>query len=570
MRPRGSFVKRDMMRPLIALTCSFAAALATAQSGAPAPRLLKDDPSLKGTVTLRLKDEPIDSVMKQISSQTHTMVEAANSISDLKLTIFVDKLPEGTLLDKIASVLGATWSLDSGIHILNVPIDEATRRQKFMDLEDQLLRSGAEADAKKLSDAAGNASGYDDFAETYGKEEQLSPTGQLGPRHFRGQHAGPQMVLSTPAAYAVGKLFSGWSQSDWDAFWSGQVAYTFINPQIDQPGDTEDVQRGFQVRRVSPERAVIFARYDAFGEHTLEFAQPPQGRYPHGPRAPGDDEMAPELAKTDFGKEVLAWPNFTGNEQDEALTRRFPNPQASAIPGTQDYYGRTTMRLADQLDSLSALSGLPVVADGFRTAEPEGVAGKTALSWLGSLKKTDNCYLRIEDGVVMVRHGHFWRDRLSEIPEDAIRTMDEKGKNLTVMDYANFLTGLTPAQLAPLTGFTPPILGFPVDVVQNSIPALQFLGAVGSSISPGVPVRYSNLSGTAQQLFTSAIFNGLFSGGSWNGPGPGLDPEQCAVLVKEGDVNQNGKVVPGVTVLFGTSQVAAIVYSIPIPAQITD
>jgi hypothetical protein len=167
----------------------------------------------------------------------------------------------------------------------------------------------------------------------------------------------------------------------------------------------------------------------------------------------------------------------------------------------------------------------------------------------------------------MVRHAHFWSDRGTEIPEDAIRPMIDKGKNLTVMDYANFAAGLTPAQLVPLTDFSPPILGFPVDVMQSCIPALRFLGTVGTAFTPNVPMRYSNLSGGAQQLFTDAIYGGLFMGGSWEGPGPGLNPADCAVVVKSADVTQNGRVVPGVTVLFGTSSRSAISYSIPIQAE---
>jgi hypothetical protein len=537
---------------------SVALGLVVVSSADTGPVTLKKDPAFQTPVTLNTKNEPISDALKDIAGQAGVGLQCETAIDDLKVTVFATKVPAGLLLDKIASVLDCGWTRDNKMNILAIPRAEQQARSDFLDQEDQVIRAAAEKEARSMATSAADASSFEEFEQQFNSSNTSLP----GPApKIPGElpvlrRVGMQSVMASPATYAMGLMMSKWSDADWNSFWGGDVAYTsFTRPNISQ--DPSQVQSN-----VAEPPMWVFFRYDAYGGHTLEMAQPPQGRIPHMPNM-DEDELSGPLGQTTFGKAVLAWPDITEGDKDEAF--KAPIHQIGASAATQnEYMPVPDVGMSDQLEKLSQASDIPIVADGFRAPEPDRVHGGTTNAWLKSLQSVDKAYVRIEDGVAMVRHARFWRLRESEIPEEAIAPMVQRTDPLTIMDYAQFVAGLTPAQQATLSAPKPPILGFPLEPLQYCLPGVAFLGTFTTPPTPGQAVPFGSLSAAQQNLFTAAVMEGSFDGANWMGAGPGFDSSRYAFIFKNMPVTVNGRVVSGVNLFFGQSEQDGISYNVPL------
>jgi hypothetical protein len=515
----------------------------------------KADPNYQAPVTLQVKNEPISDVIKAINRQTKLQIESSTSLDDLKLTIFVTGTPVGLVMDKIASVLDCAWIKDQAIEILAMPQTKQVARLKFMDLEARAQRAGAENEAHSLANAASSAASYSDFADAYTKISFPGQGPQVGgPTHIPvARRPGPFPTLASPATYAVGLMMAQWSDSNWNDFWGGAVFYTSFTRE--DPTGTASAR---QAQQFPP--LYVFVRYDAFGGHEFQIAQPPQGRMARRPSQP-DDDFSGELGQNDFAKAVLAWPDVNEGDKDDAF-----NKPLQGGAGSSQEPGPITpqVTMADQLERLSQGSGLPIVADGFHAAEHDVVKGGTPMAWLKSLQTIDHCYARIEDGVLMVRHAGFWRLRQEEIPESLIRPLAARSDSLGLMDYAGLVAALTPVQQGTFLENRPPVLGFSLDPVQFCLPGLAFLGSLSNVPAPGTAVSYESLSGSQQTLFSNAILESGFLGGNWAGGGPGMDPRKYGFVLKAAPVTENGLVVSGATLFFGSSMQDGIGYNVPL------
>ena len=166
----------------------------------------------------------------------------------------------------------------------------------------------------------------------------------------------------------------------------------------------------------------------------------------------------------------------------------------------------------------------------------------------------EQAYVKVEDGIVMVRHGGFWRLRQYEIPEETIRPLEKKGSSLTLDDYIGFVSQLTDAQAESLRAANPPVAGFALEPIRNALPALRFLSALPNDPPSGQPISYAAMGGNLQALYVSAVQQALFWGGTWAGSGPGPDPRRYAFLMSSSDVPGSGGLVAGTSFLFGSSR----------------
>lgn len=544
-----------MMRSLFFLALCVSLSPAWAQATPAQTGSLASDPSYQTPVTVEMKIAPVGDVLKSIAKQAKVSVEPSMGLTDLKVTIFVKQLPAGLVLDKIANVLGCAWKDEKGLEIMVMSQDEKNQRLKYLDKEDAQFRAEAEKSARNIANAAATAGSFDEFVQNFAKDQPDQGAAPGGPIHFhRPQRAAPSGQSASPATYALGKVWANWSPSDWTAFWNGAICSAEMVPE---GPPAQDPNRANQ--RVRPVPQYIFARYDVYGDHELQFAIPPNGSVPRV--AFDEKQMRPtgEMADTPFGREVLAWPDLSGAEKAESFTRDLAAPAAPGPDGP--------IMMADQLESLHVRSAVPIVADAFRNQvrSDRRVSGSNAASWLASLQDVDQCFVRVEDGVAMVRHGRFWRLRQWEIPESLIQPLAHRADRLSLMDYATFLSELTPAQAATLSSLTPPVLDFPTEQIAYAIPALRFLGSLGSAPAVGTPIQYAQLGSNSQPMFMEAVVGALFGGGSWTSSGLAANPARYAFVLKSADVMDEGKLVPGVILLFGTSPEDAVKYTVPFP-----
>jgi|GEM_PF-6509909 len=511
--------------------------------------------------SISVKNEPVGDVIKTLAKTARLPMEAGVPLRDLKVTIFANEQSSGLLLDKIADVLDCTWKVDAGNYYLVRTSDEQHTIDSFLDAEDKEWRADSEQEVAKLAAAANGT--YSEFLQamsssnSQGSGSDGSDQGQPVVPRRRGPVHPPFLNRATTEAYAAGQMFRNSSDSDLSALWSGQVL------QGSMPGPEHTGQTG-----PSP-ASLLFVRYDLYGNHQLEMVVPPQQSMERPYTVPGNLHPTPSLSTTKFGKEVEAWPNLSAAKDDllslpitrEQVTGRPPvSEDGGEGPGAYGSAGRPEYTMADQLKQLFDKTGVTIVADGFLTAvgvNQRPVSGSDVKSFLDSLVKADGAYVKIADGVVMARHGGFWRLRQYEIPADALAPLAGKA-HPTLSDYISFVSQLTVPQLESFRSSNAPLLGFPTDPIRNAMPALKFAAALPNIPASGVAVRYDEMDGGLRNLFVDVAKQALFWGGSWLGSGPGPEPQAYAFMLTASDVPGPLGLEAGTTFLFGSSRENAV------------
>jgi hypothetical protein len=528
---------------------------------------VKSDKNLAKPVTLSIKYGAIDAVLKSISRQSGVDIESSGPISSAKLTIFVKDVPCNLVLDKIASVLGAEWKNLSGIRFVNWESGFSKEEAKYVAAEDKELRTHAEEDLTAILsriEAENNASSGADGATNPGS----SPLPFGGPP---GQFLNRAMM-----ADQIGKVLSSASQSDIDLFWKGTFASVEVGPDNTPPPRTPGVRRR-PIARGSSDPAMVYARYDYYGTHSLQIGS---SRYPMvSQRFEIPPHLQPEgdLAQTKFGKAVLAWSQTDVDKDDPLFNEAIddntvPKVGFGAVQGhksTPQTDEATLKTQSDLLERFFKLSHVPVVADGFRTSLPQGVEepkGQTSVAWLKSLASLAGSYVRIEDGIASVRQGGFWRLPEYEVPESVLKPMETNAAKLTLVDYARFFGGLTPSQARAFQSSNPPEVAFPTAFLSDSIPALRFISSLSSNFPVnGQPVPIGQLGGDSRTLLAESVADSVFSGKLWTKTDPSLQSKIVTVSLKPANVQQPEGTVPGVVLEILLPIGQTIDYEIPLP-----
>ena len=539
-----------MKRAIIFLALAALASSANAQTFVN----LKGQEAAQKPVTISAKNMPVDDAVSILSKQSGLRLNVSVPFRDLKVTLFVKNQPAGLILDKLADVLDCRWDSQANIYFLVRPRDEDRKIDAFLAAEDAEWRSGAQSDAEKLANAATGS--YSDFLQTMGKsiddaaaQGNPGPDPNLGGRRRMGPMHEPLLNRTNMESYAAGQLYRTLSDSAVSDLWAGQVLQTYL------PGSDQSRGHG----------PLLLIRYDAYGSHDLEMLVPPQPALERPFMVPTNLAPTTSLAQLPFGKELEAWPNLSAADDDVLNLPIQQNRPFGRPPASDEEYqpymiqrmgSQPTLSMADQLQELAEKSGVTVVADGFRTAiEPNKrpVAGADVKGWLNSLVKTYGDYVKVEDGVVMARHGGFWRLRQYEIPESAFAPLEKK-KELTLDDYIGFASQLSDAQAESLRSINPPVTAFSTEVIRNALPALRFVAALGQTPASGVAVPYEAMNEGLRTQFVNAVEQALFWGGNWKGSGLGADPRRYGFVLTIADVQDIRGLAPGTDFLFGSSK----------------
>jgi hypothetical protein len=539
---------------------SFAQVDAQADQGA--------DQRLAKPVTAKLPMVPLPRAMKELSKAAGFTLEASPAMSRLKVTVLVKDLPVTQVMTGLASVFHGEWTRDGELYRLSVSSEWRNQESAFLLAEDKAQRKEAEAAIAPL--IAATAIPYSQVLTELKKPEEPGKPNEKRALYQR---------VASPEMYLLGSTFRKLNTAGWNAFWEGRpLSVTdMLAPeevpatQPPQGQETRGQELGQRNGRAA-RRAAIVARmiratasYDPLnGSLSLNGVGGSNGGggkliehpYPTG-----------ELAALPFGKEVLAWQQ--SGESTPALDKSVSSP----VPKSQYYLGRYSM--ADALVWLHEASGVPIVADAFRTPVTIPGGGGSVASRLNALRQANSAFLRIDHGMVMMRHGGFWRLKAVEAPEETFARI-EGSKSVSLDDYADLAARLTDLQYLPFRA-NAALLKVDPEPIRIGLPALRFYASLGSAdralAKASKPIPFSKLGGASRQLFVTALESPL--GQAAGRPLNLQDPQIAGALGflmrsttgerLAGDSNSLRREVTGATeMLFGTAPGQGIRYVVPV------
>jgi len=517
-----------------------------------------NDTRLKTPISVKLKIVQLPDALKQLTKLGGVKLTNVQTINDLKVTVFVKDLPEGVLLDKIAGVLGCEWKADGDLLRLVVDPEERIRRDRYIDAEDAAARKEVESELDRMARAGStNPTATDDV-----HVGSVSPAGTGNPRDA-----------------ALASFLSGLDGGRVSALWRGDVVAGSMPPSeaagVDANSSGLSASGGFNQNRRRPRPALgapIFMQYDPL-LYQVQISSGASVRTVAKRPAHLITDYAPSgaLANMPFAKEVLGWDQAVPAEGDLTKVSIAATDKISANAGHR-------LSIADYLEVAFDQTQVPIVADGFRTPTlskelNHGVGPMT--SWLATLKQENHFFTRFEDGVVMVRHGGFWRLRKFETPEEVLAPFEQKAskEKLSLDDYASLVLKLTPEQLKPFSTANQSVVRFDPHPIEVALPALQFYGSldsrsIGRAMENGVSCN--QLGSTQRSLFNQAAFEGVFLGAASAGFKQDLvrlyntgDERGLGFVMRKG-VPAGGSAAAGQAMLFGASISEASTYLIPV------
>lgn len=532
---------------------------------------LAKDARLQKLVSVKMKIVPIATALSQISRFSGVSLDQAPSIKDLKITVLVQDVPAGIVLDKIAKTLGCEWRADGQLYRLGMDADEQNARTRYVEAED----SAAQKEIVDELDAISKVAQMDPAAA---EKELIELTGaRADPKNTTAKTDPEREKLLKHAAnrqdVMLGRFLQSMSAGKVSAFWRGEVVAVNPNLANERGGGPPVPGRQGRANGGSPNGMPLFVQYDPL----LYRVQVMQGfgvRFvaKRLPRVVTQPLPTGALAKLRFGKEVLSWDMPIPS--DDNWTKL-----GVARSDPQSHYANHLYALADFLEKAFDQTQVPIVADAFRTPMQDrdfnsGIGSFP--SWMSHLKSNNGLMTRFEDGVMMVRHGGFWRLRKFETPEDELAAIEAKTPKLspTLADYSAFVTKLTPEQAKPFCLRDGVLVNFDATPIQLGFPALKFYAgldrnAISMATRDGIP--FGEMSSSLRASFTDAVIEGVFYGaasGSFpaelvrfaaSGDGRGL-----GFIMRSDDMYVNGTTIIGQDLIFGSSLTNAAIYKLPV------
>ncbi len=506
------------------------------------------DTSLGKPISIKLKVAQLPDALKEISKLTGVKLASVEPINDLKVTVLVKKIPAGLVLEKIASVLGCEWVHDGDLWRLHMTLEATHDREKFVAKEDEIALQELSDEVKKLVDANG--------------PEEAPKAGAGAPR------------MAKINAAVLGQVIGSLGNQQASAFWRGDVVAArdpSMNAITAVPVDPSAPTRGGRRAPVSRAAIPIFMQVDPLlyqVRYTFRGAARTFGKRPT--EVVADPTPNSKLAAMPFGKAVLAWdqPVPTGGGWENVLT----------VPATavSPYYSKR-VSISDLYEMAFDATGVPIIADAFRVPAPGRAPtrlGSSYINWLAQMKQECHVFTRFDDGIVMSRHGGFWRLRKFETPESAFQPLEKKSEKseLSIADYASFVAKLTPPQARVLELKEEVLAQFPTQLFERSMPALQFYSTlrgreIPTAMADGINV--TNMDANQRQLFSNAVVQAPFFGSAslaFYGRIVDFlvsgDLRGMGFLAKVSSVNDKNTVTPSQRLLFGLSVAEAATYTV--------
>ena len=527
------------------------------------------DPSkesrLQALITVKLKIAQLPDALKQLGKLAGVRLTCIAPISDLKVTVLVKDVPVGLVLAKIANALDCEWKADGDVFRLTMDPNEIKNRDRYVLAENQIAQKEISDQINRIAEAAS--------IEPKAAEDEIRDNRNLDPERL----AVLNMVDHSPDASLASSL-SRMTPQQATSFWRGEVVASSpvpISVASQNADGTGEVGGGLPPRSHAlriPVGATTLIQYDPVLYQVNVWQGGAVRHFSIRPRHLVSQFVPTgKLASLPFGKAVLAW--------DQPVPTNGDLTKVSLAAANPDF-GNAGRRfsVSDLLEDAFDATGVPIVADAFRVSSglttPEHGA-EAFTGWLENLKQKAHVSTRFEDGIVIVRHGGFWRLRAFEVPEENLVPLDRMPENgLTLSDYASLVAKLTVEQATALALPGEAVTKFDTRPIEQGLPALRFFASIESQTiaqAQGNGVAFDQLGQVQRQLFQIAVLEGAFYGTMSTRFTPYAlrlassgDSSGLGFLIRPAQSVVNGMEVDGQSLIFGLSPVQGTTFNLAI------
>lgn len=506
---------------------------------------LASDSRLQKPITVWLKMEPLGDALRLLSRETGVRLSCSSTIQAHKVAIFIPKeRPAHEVLTQLARALRYEWRVreDENGYTLVKP-DELSRQ------EQSVSRAIREARRQALQDFIQAAREYarktsEELTELRRAQPSNSSASQ-DPKQLQRQFVLWLLARSSGAVQGAGgtvytlpdativQCLAAMPPAAVNALLNGQwvglstrpargiypyppnaLAPTSMREYEIVERSLPDGQTGYfqQPKPGNPALVGVWLRLSPDGTNKLQyrivtFTQPTSWNLVHHD-APDRSEppdfwlnqhtdvllfhLLPYVQEHPFLKEWREW-STPPTEWAERFPKT-PTPAERPEPPVPDYHAgdqppNTSMfrfTAADVLERVAWLTGMPVVADAFRTVTVS--VSSNALRQPSALLRPleQHCWLRFdESGYLLARTQLYWSRQRIELSEATLRALERKfkaGEWLDLRDYVDLAAALTPEQVetlaAPDGAQFLPAAECPLQPLVEGVRGLRFLASL--------------------------------------------------------------------------------------------
>jgi hypothetical protein len=389
----------------------------------------------ESAVTIEKSDILLPAALEAISGQCHIRCSLPRYYASLKVTVLAKNVKAQSLLDRIASTFGLVGKATPDGYVFSAgPELDALVLDKFLQAESNVRRELIQSKLLALAlltqkpieaySATEPSGGVKTDADAWARSHITQPGFYALGVAYRYDVLDPSVkhditnldnfiivgdgrpstpfLVDSPAKYPVDSTFIDEPSA---SIRGTMIAFGFL-PTTAEIRVT--VMRGEKVRN------------DPLLETPFLFAKPPK-----------------ETAKTQFATILASWQTAPADLPPEMRKIKPTSSDDEPSPG----YFDDRMSLTQKLERLHVQTGLPIVSTSLRipALKPDHEGVVTVGSYLDRLAKDEQCFLRAEDGVLLVRHPAYWLMRISEPPEAAIAHFEEVAakRPLNLDEYAD-------------------------------------------------------------------------------------------------------------------------------------
>jgi len=446
------------------------------------------------TISMRLKIVPLSECMNEFQKQTGVEFDVAPNIEDRKLTVVFRDKPAQEAMAMVASTLFCKWSSEGDGYRLDLPMDVRNEENRMLDAEHNVLKERIADVVKRMTDIASHPKDeLTDERDQMDKEmaklrQSRDPESQKLLNELRKQHSRFDYL----GWWDIGAALRG-SDNAADALASGSTLFASTNPgealplpvsatptftaRVVVPGpdgkpvvETRTPSGCVAAIRVNPVTDELEVKTVATG------VMPAAGQTTNKMQLLNSGEAQTKLIRMPLRRRLAEWARMLDTKMLDI------KPAPPATPEVSPGYAARALTMADQLEYLADSTGISVVADAYRvpaTGEQyltgNSVGEIVRQLRFATLENVIGGTFRSENGWLLYRHPNYWRMLDSEIPESAFAPLEAKpksGKPITLADYAEFASSLTPWQ-AFVFPYRAPLTRFPRLPLIKAMPALR-------------------------------------------------------------------------------------------------